>query len=155
MLTGLIVERGGDIPFPIRAKARRSDAMTPGLRDERTKGGKHLKGAYIVNLRNINLELKNFTNGGPVILQEVAASHPYRDGKRIMDEIDGRKITVVFPENKYDTLTVTVSDPTDALTPLLAKATAANPVYVDFDGFTATVYAMRGSDGRFSYRGFR
>ena len=57
-------------------------------------------------------------------------------------------MTVVFPGNGYDTQTVKVTDPTDRLSVLLDKATPSHPVYVDFDGFTASVYTMRGEDGR-------
>ena len=102
-----------------------------------------------VELRNLKLGFDSFTNGGPAILQGIAPAHPFRDGKQVKEEICGRKVTVVFPENKYDSLTVTVADPTDALTPLLDRATASAPVYVAFDGFSATVYAMRGADGQF------
>ena len=46
-------------------------------------------------------------------------------------------MTVVFPGAGYQTLDVKVSDPTDALTPLLDKG---NPVYVDFDNFVGKIY---------------
>ena len=102
-----------------------------------------------MELRNLHLPLACFSNGGSVILKSIVPTHPFRDGKRITEEIIGRSVTVVFPENGYDTLTVKVSDPTDALAPLLARATAKNPVLVDFVDFDATIYTMRGSDGQF------
>ena len=91
----------------------------------------------------LKLSLANFTNGGPCILKSVAPAHPYRDGKPVLTEITGRKVTVVLPENEYETQTVTVSDPTDALSPLLAKATASRPIYVEFSDFEARIYCMR------------
>lgn len=44
---------------------------------------------------------------------------------------------MVFPGAGYQTLDVKVSDPTDALTPLLDKG---QTVYVDFDHFEARIY---------------
>ena len=55
---------------------------------------------------------------------------------------------MVFPANSYDPEVVRGSDPTDRLSALLDKSAPTSPVYVDFDGFTASVYAMRGDDGR-------
>lgn len=78
---------------------------------------------------------RNLSNKGPSILKSVAPVHPYRDGQRVLTEVIGRDVTVVFPANGYTTHTIRVADPVDVLTPLLAKATADNPVYVAFDGF--------------------
>ena len=102
-----------------------------------------------MKLSNLKITFDNLANGGHAILQEIAADHPYRDGKSVLEEITGRKVTVVFPANHYDTLTVKVSDPTDALSVLLENSTPDNPVYVEFDDFSASVYAMRGNDGQF------
>lgn len=102
-----------------------------------------------MELRNISIAFASFCKDGPAILTDVAPDHPYRDGKQVKEEVVGRKVTVVFPANAYDTLTVKVADPTDALTTLLRKATPDAPVYVDFENFSASVYAMRSDDGRF------
>lgn len=101
-----------------------------------------------MELKNIKLAFSCFSNGGAAILKEITPDHPYRDGKRVLEEIVGRKVTVVLPANGYDTLTVKVADPTDALSPLLGKATPDSPVHVAFDGFTASLYSMRGNDGQ-------
>ena len=77
-----------------------------------------------MQIRNLRLSLDALSHGGPVILKDVA------------------------PDHEYDTQTVKVADPTDRLSVLLNKATPAHPVYVDFDGFTASVYTMRDADGR-------
>lgn len=100
-----------------------------------------------MELKNLNLKFQNFTNGGSAILKEIAPDYPYRNGERVLTEIVGRKVTVVFPENGYDTLTVRVADPVDALSPLLAKATAAEPVYVMFEDFEAGFRNQRNRDG--------
>ena len=100
-----------------------------------------------MELKNLNLKFQNFTNGGPAILKEITADYPYRNGERVLTEIVGRKVTVVFPENGYETLTVRVADPVDALSPLLAKATAAEPVYVMFEDFEAGFRNQRNRDG--------
>lgn len=83
------------------------------------------------------LPLLILARNGPVIATKIAALHPYRDGHSIKEEIIGRRVTVVFPGAGYQTLDVKVSDPTDALTPLLDKG---NPVYVDFDNFVGKIY---------------
>ena len=78
----------------------------------------------------------------------MAPDYEYDADNRRTDKVIGLRVTVVFPGNGYDTQTVKVTDPTDRLSVLLDKATASRPVYVDFDGFTASVYTMRGEDGR-------
>ena len=88
-------------------------------------------------LTTLLLPLLNLARNGPVIATKIAAMHPYRDGHTIKEEIVGRRVTVVFPGAGYQTLDVKVSDPTDALTPLLDKG---NPVYVDFDNFVGKIY---------------
>ena len=97
--------------------------------------------------KNIKLTLSNFSNGGPAILRDIAPDYAYRDGVRIANEVIGRKVTVIFPGNMYDSLTVKVSDPQDCLTPLLRKATASNPIYVDFDGFEGGFRNSRSPSG--------
>lgn len=89
------------------------------------------------DLTTLLLPLLNLARNGPVIATKIAAMHPYRDGHTIKEEIVGRRVTVVFPGAGYQTLDVKVSDPTDALTPLLDKG---KPIYVDFDGFEAKIY---------------
>ena len=89
------------------------------------------------DLTTLLLPLLILARNGPVIATKLAALHPYRDGHSIKEEIIGRRVTVVFPGAGYQTLDVKVSDPTDALTPLLDKG---NPVYVDFDNFVGKIY---------------
>ena len=89
------------------------------------------------DLTTLLLPLLILARNGPVIATKIAALHPYRDGHSIKEEIIGRRVTVVFPGAGYQTLDVKVSDPTDALTPLLDKG---NPVYVDFDNFVGKIY---------------
>ena len=101
-----------------------------------------------MNVKNIRLSLESLSHGGPVILRSVAPDYEYDADNRRTDKVIGLRVTVVFPGNGYDTQTVKVTDPTDRLSVLLDKATASRPVYVDFDGFTASVYTMRGEDGR-------
>ena len=101
-----------------------------------------------MQIRNLRLALDALSHGGPVILKSVAPDYEYDADNRRTDKVVGLRVTVVFPGNGYDTQTVKVTDPTDRLSVLLDKATASRPVYVDFDGFTASVYTMRGEDGR-------
>lgn len=100
-----------------------------------------------MDLKNLKLHFQNFTNGGPAILKAIDPDYPYRDGQRVTTEIVGRKVTVVFPENGYETMTVRVADPVDALSPLLAKATASEPVYVAFEDFEAGFRNQRDRNG--------
>ena len=101
-----------------------------------------------MQIRNLRLTLDALSHGGPVILKSVAPDYEYDGDNRRTDKGVGLRVTVVFPGNGYDTQTVKVTDPTDRLSVLLDKATPSHPVYVDFDGFTASVYTMRGEDGR-------
>lgn len=101
-----------------------------------------------MDIKNLKLTLDNLSIGGPVILQSVSPDYEYDIDHKRTDRVVGLKIKVVFPGNSYDTQVIRVSDPTDRLSTLLDKATPASPVYVDFDGFTASVYTMRGDDGR-------
>lgn len=101
-----------------------------------------------MNIKNIKLMMDNLSNGGPVILQSVSPDYEYDADRKRTEKVIGLKVTVVFPGNGYDTQVVRVSDPTDRLSALLDKVTPTSPVYVDFDGFTASIYTMRGDDGR-------
>ena len=89
------------------------------------------------DLTTLLLPLLILARNGPVIVTKIDPLHPFRDGHTIREEIVGRRVTVVFPGAGYQTLDVKVSDPTDALTPLLDKG---NPVYVDFDNFVGKIY---------------
>ena len=102
-----------------------------------------------LNLEDLKLTLENVTGGGPMILKQIDPIHPFRDGKYIREEISGRLVTVILPENGYESISIEVADPTDALTPLLAKATAASPVYVDFENVTVGIGRRKGrSEGQ-------
>ena len=101
-----------------------------------------------MELRNLKLSWDCVSNGGKAILKSITPTHPFRDGKRIDDEIIGRTVTVVLPAAGYDTLAVKVADTVDALSPALAKATPENPIFVEFMDFQGGVYAMRGNDGQ-------
>lgn len=94
------------------------------------------------DISKLALPLSAFTGDGPVIATKIDAIHPFREGKSIAEEIIGRKVTVVFPGNGYEALEVKVSDPVDAISPLLKNATFMSPVYVDFDDFEARLYEM-------------
>lgn len=100
-----------------------------------------------MDYKNIILTFESFSNGGPAIVKEIVPLKPYKDGQRVTTEIIGRKVTVVFPENHYDTLTVNVYDPVDQLSALLDKATAASPVCVAFDDFEAGFRNSPNRDG--------
>lgn len=89
------------------------------------------------DLKALKIPFSCFANGGAAIATNISPLHPYRDGHSVTEEIIGRRVTVVFPRAGYQTLDVKVADPTDALTPLLDKG---QTVYVDFDGFVATIY---------------
>lgn len=96
-----------------------------------------------MDVASLVLDLRAFSKGGAVIATRIAAIHPFRDGHSVKEEITGRRVTVVFPAAGYQTQDVKVSDPTDALTPLLDKG---QTVYVDFDGFEAKVYDFTDKD---------
>lgn len=97
-----------------------------------------------MNPKKLQLKIENVTGGGPMILKRIDPIHPFRDGKSIREEISGRLVTVIVPENGYEPVSIEVTDPTDALSPLLTKATAASPVHVDFDDVTVTIGSKRG-----------
>jgi len=103
-----------------------------------------------MDIKKIKPDFAAFSNGGPAILKAVEPEHPYKDGKRVQTEVVGRKYTVVFPENGYETLVVKVLNPIDSMSPLLEKATATHPVYVEFDGFEAGFYNARNREGVWS-----
>lgn len=97
----------------------------------------------MLDISKINLTLSQLANGGPVIATDSSPMNPFRDGHLVTDEVVGRKITVVFPDNGYETQEIKVSDPTDTLTPLLKQASFAHPVLVDFEGFSARIYLIK------------
>ena len=97
----------------------------------------------MIDISKIPLTLSQFANGGPVIATGIAPINPFRDGHSVTEEVVGRKITVVFPDNGYETQEIKVSDPTDALTPLLKEASFSNPVFVEFPGFVGRIYLIR------------
>lgn len=100
--------------------------------------------AYNFDLQKlVDLAFKNFSNGGDAVLDEVRPSYGYKDNQRT-DKVNGLKVSVVFPGNHYDTLTVTVADPVDRLSAALEKG---DPVHVAFQGFTAKIYVMNGRGG--------
>ena len=92
------------------------------------------------SIQSLVLDQDVLARGGPTIATKIKASHPFRDGHTVQDEIIGRRVTVVFPAADYQTLDVKVADPTDALTVLLNKG---NPVYVVFDGFEGRAYDFK------------
>lgn len=92
-----------------------------------------------------NLSLENFSNGGPVVLEGVRVSYEYQNNLRT-DKVNGLKVTVVLPANRYEKLTVTVADPVDRLSAVLDKTPAGTPVMVAFVNFTAKVYRDRNGD---------
>lgn len=91
------------------------------------------------------LNLDNFSNGGPAVLDGVRLSYEYKDNQRT-DKVNGLKVTVVLPANRYEKLTVTVADPIDRLSAVLDKTPAGTPVLVGFGNFTARVYRDRNGD---------
>lgn len=101
-----------------------------------------------MELRNIKLALANFTNGGPAIVTDVKPAYDFdKVTKQInREKIVGTKVTVTLPKNNYDKLTVTVSGP-DTLSARINNG--ETDIAVDFEGFTASIYSMRGDDGKF------
>lgn len=98
-------------------------------------------------IKALMLDFSSFAGDGPAILKSITPDHPYGDDrKQIKEKIVGRKVSVVLPGNGYEVLEVKVSDPTDALTPLLEKAHPGEPVYVEFVGFTAKTYNTKDGD---------
>ena len=96
-----------------------------------------------MNLKNIKLDMENLSNSGPIIATDAKPAYEYKDGQRL-DKVTGLKVSVVFPGNHYDTLTVTVADPVDRLS---AALETGEPVHVVFHGFTAKIYVMNGRGG--------
>lgn len=94
-------------------------------------------------LKNVKPPLEILSNGGPVVAIDVKPAYAYKDNQRL-DKVEGLKVSVVFPGNHYDTLTVTVADPVDRLSAALEKG---DPVHVAFQGFTAKIYVMNGRGG--------
>lgn len=91
------------------------------------------------------LTLDNFSNNGQAFLDEVKPSYMYKDNQRT-DQVNGLKVTVVLPANRYEKLTVTVADPIDRLTAVLEKTPAGTPVVVEFVNFTARAYQDKAGD---------
>lgn len=94
-------------------------------------------------LKNVKPSLETLANDGPVVAIDAKPAYAYKDGQRL-DKVEGLKVSVVFPGNHYDTLTVTVADPVDRLSAALEKG---DPVHVAFQGFTAKIYVMNGRGG--------
>lgn len=101
-----------------------------------------------MNMKNLDIPIEAFTKGGNIIVTDVAPDYAYKDGVRDMTKVIGLRVTVVFPGNNYDTQVVKVGNPVDTLSVLLAKATPDNPLYASFTGFHASIYSMRGDDGK-------
>lgn len=91
------------------------------------------------------LDMGNFSNGGQSILDEVKPSYEYKDNVKT-DKVNGLKVTVVFPANRYERLTVTVADPVDRLSAVLEKTPAGTPILVEFVNFSAKIYRTRDGD---------
>lgn len=91
------------------------------------------------------LTMANFSNGGQAVLDAVRPSYEFQNNQRT-DKVNGLKVTVVFPGNRYEKLTVTVADPIDRLSAVLDKTPAGTPVLVSFVNFTAKVYRDRSGD---------
>lgn len=94
-----------------------------------------------MRIQNVHLTKDNITNGGRMIATGARPAREYKDGQST-NNVNGLKVSVVLEGNKYDTLTVTVSNPVDTIS--AALATASGPVYVDFKGFTANIYVIDG-----------
>ena len=61
-----------------------------------------------MNVRDLKkLEMENLSNGGRAILDAVGPSYEYRNGQKT-DKVNGLKVTVVFPANRYAKHTITV-----------------------------------------------
>ena len=76
----------------------------------------------MIDISKISLTLSQFANGGPVIATSISPINPFRDGHSVTEEVVGRKITVVFPDNGYET---------------------QDPVFVEFPGFVGRIYLIR------------
>lgn len=98
--------------------------------------------------KRVLLNEEALSGGGPIIVTNTAPDYAYADGVRDTTKVTGRRVTVVFPANSYESQVVKVSNPVDNLSALLERATPDKPVRVTFEGFTASFYSMRGDDGR-------
>lgn len=98
--------------------------------------------------KKLDIRIEAFSKGGPVIATDITPAYPYVNGARDTTKITGQRVTAVFPANGYESQVVKVSTPLDNLSPLLERATPDKPVRVTFEGFTASIYSMRGDDGR-------
>jgi len=96
-----------------------------------------------MQFKNINLTFHDLFRDGPVISTEVNPAHEYKDGQ-CQDKVNGLKVSMVFPDNHYNTLTVTVTGPVDRLSTALGKGES---VHVTFQGFTARPYVINNRGG--------
>lgn len=101
-----------------------------------------------MDVKNLGLTIENFTKGGRAIVASVAPDYEYKDGVRDTSKPIGQRVTVVFPSNGYETQTVKVANPVDTLSVLMDKVTDDKPLCVKFVDFTASIYSMKGTDGR-------
>lgn len=102
-----------------------------------------------MNLKNLDISIGSFSKGGSIIVTDVAPDYAYVNNERDLTKVIGLRVTVVFPGNNYDTQVVKVSNPVDRLSVLLAKATPDKPLYVQFINFHASIYSIRGDDGKY------
>lgn len=99
-----------------------------------------------MNVRDLKkLGMENLSNGGRAILDAVGPSYEYRNGQKT-DKVNGLKVTVVFPANRYAKHTITVADPVDRLTAVLDTTPAGNEICVTFQNVTVKIY--RDHDGK-------
>ena len=73
------------------------------------------------------LGLENLSNGGRAILDAVGPSFEYQNGQKT-DKVNGLKVTVVFPANRYLKHTITVADPVDRLSAILGATPVGNEI---------------------------
>ena len=99
-----------------------------------------------MNVRDLKkLEMENLSNGGRAILDAVGPSYEYRNGQKT-DKVNGLKVTVVFPANRYAKHTITVADPVDRLTAVLDTTPAGNEICVRYIG-CLPIYTPLQSEG--------
>lgn len=101
-----------------------------------------------MDLKKLDIRIEAFSKGGPIIATKSDPDYAYADGVRDNTKIKGRRVTVVFPGNGYESQVVKVNSTVDNLSTLLDRATPDKPVRVQFEGFSASLYSMRGDDGR-------
>ena len=101
-----------------------------------------------MELKKLDIPVEAFSRGGQIIATEITKDFAYVDGVRDLSKVIGHRVTAVFPNNGYETQVVRVANPVDSLSALLDKATPDKPLYVKFIDFHASIYSMRGDDGR-------